>query len=109
MATPTSSNPAPPGSIPGVPLLLTGGTLLTLDAAATVLPETDLLIEDGRIAAVGRGLSAPAGARRLDVSGAIVLPGLVQGHIHLGQTLFRGLAEGRRLLAWLRERIPALP
>ena len=34
-----------------------------------------------------------------------MLPGLVQGHVHLGQTLFRGLAEGRRLLRWLRERI----
>jgi 5-methylthioadenosine/S-adenosylhomocysteine deaminase len=41
----------------------------------------------------------------LDASGALVLPGLVQGHVHLGQTLFRGLAEERRLLAWLRERI----
>jgi 5-methylthioadenosine/S-adenosylhomocysteine deaminase len=35
----------------------------------------------------------------------MVLPGLIQGHVHLGQTLFRGLAEERRLLAWLRERI----
>ncbi len=41
----------------------------------------------------------------LDVSGCLVLPGLIQGHLHLGQTFFRGLGEGRRLLAWLRERI----
>ena len=41
----------------------------------------------------------------LDVSGCLVLPGLVQGHVHLGQTFFRGLAEGRSLLPWLRERI----
>ena len=33
------------------------------------------------------------------------MPGLVQAHIHLCQTLFRGLSEERPLLAWLRERI----
>mgnify|MGYP001588804535 CR=1 FL=1 len=87
------------------PLLISGGTLLTLDERATVLRSTDLLIERGRIAAVGRSLLAPPGARRIDARDQIVLPGLVQGHVHLGQTLFRGLAEGRRLLSWLRERI----
>ncbi len=35
----------------------------------------------------------------------IALPGLVQTHLHLGQTLFRGMAEGRTLLPWLKERI----
>jgi 5-methylthioadenosine/S-adenosylhomocysteine deaminase len=87
------------------PLLLRGGTILTLDSAASVHPGTDLLLENGRIAALGKSLALPAGGRSLDVSDHLVLPGLVQGHIHLGQTLFRGLAEGRPLLAWLRERI----
>ena len=41
----------------------------------------------------------------IGVSNSLVLPGLIQGHLHLGQTFFRGLAEGRRLLPWLRERI----
>ncbi len=92
-------------SSPETPLLLEGGTLLTLDASASVFPATDLLIENGRISAVGRALPAPPGARRLDVRDRIVMPGLVQGHMHLGQTLLRGLAEERRLLAWLRERV----
>jgi len=87
------------------PLLFRGGTILTLDAAAAVYPDTDLVVEDGRIAALGKSLAAPPGARILDVSDQLILPGLVQGHIHLGQTLFRGLAEGRALLPWLRERI----
>lgn len=85
-------------------LLLRGGTILTLDADAAVL-QGDLLVEDGRIRAVGRVPEPPPTARVLDVSGCFVLPGLVQGHLHLGQTFFRGLAENRRLLAWLRERI----
>ncbi|MFP5288741.1 MAG: amidohydrolase family protein [Thermoanaerobaculia bacterium] len=86
------------------PLLLRGGTILTLDAEATVF-QGDLLVEDGRIRAIGRVSEPPPAARVLDVSGCFVLPGLVQGHLHLGQTFFRGLAENRRLLAWLRERI----
>jgi 5-methylthioadenosine/S-adenosylhomocysteine deaminase len=86
------------------PLLLRGGTILTLDAEATVL-QGDVLVEDGRIRAIGRVSEPPPAARVLDVSGCFVLPGLVQGHLHLGQTFFRGLAENRRLLAWLRERI----
>ncbi|HEX3130259.1 MAG TPA: amidohydrolase family protein [Thermoanaerobaculia bacterium] len=89
---------------PAPPLLLRGGTVLTLDPQATVLPGADVLVEGGRIRGVG-SVSPPPGARVLDVSGGLVLPGLIQGHIHLGQTFFRGLAEGRRLLAWLRERI----
>jgi len=90
---------------PSPPLLLRGGTVLTLDPAATVFQGTDLLLRDGRIAWVGPVPEPPPGTRILDVSGGIVLPGLVQGHLHLGQTFFRGLAEERRLLAWLRERI----
>jgi len=86
------------------PLLLRGGTVLTLDTHATVLRGADLLVQDGRIAAIGSP-EPPAGIRVLDVSGCLVLPGLIQGHLHLGQTFFRGLAEERRLLAWLRERI----
>ncbi len=89
----------------GTALLLRGGDLLTLDAAATVIRGGDLLVRDGRIAALGGALEAPPGSRVLDVTGCLVLPGLIQGHVHLGQTFFRGLAEGRRLLAWLRERI----
>ncbi|HVS16537.1 MAG TPA: amidohydrolase family protein [Thermoanaerobaculia bacterium] len=88
---------------PHQPLLLAGATLVTLDAEAGILHQ-DLLLEDGRIAAFGPA-AVPVGTRRLDVAGCLVLPGLIQGHVHLGQTLFRGLAEGRRLMRWLGERI----
>ncbi|MCP4662303.1 MAG: amidohydrolase family protein [bacterium] len=87
------------------PYLLYGGTVLTMDSEATVLDEAEVLLDHGRIVAVGRAVTAPPGTHLLDVQGHLILPGLVQGHVHLGQTIFRGLAEGRRLLAWLRERI----
>ena len=86
-------------------LLLRGGTLLTLDETATILPGSDILIREGRIVAIEAGLPATPGIRVLDASECLVLPGFIQGHVHLGQTFFRGLAEGRRLLPWLRERI----
>ncbi len=55
--------------------------------------------ENGIIASVRRAVPAGSHAR------CIAIPGLVQPHVHLCQTLFRGTAEGRTLLDWLRERI----
>ena len=86
-------------------LLLYGGTVLTMDGRYTVLRDAEVLIQRGRIASVGKTLTLMPGTRLLDVTGHLILPGLIQGHVHLGQTFFRGLGENRRLLRWLRERI----
>ncbi len=67
--------------------------------------EADLLIEGGRIAAIGPRLRRPAGAELIDCRGRAVLPGLVQAHVHLCQVLFRNQADGLPLLDWLRRRI----
>lgn len=92
-------------------LLIHGGTLVCMDAARTVT-RGDLLVTGDAIAAIGDAVPAalqrlPAGTRveRFDASGALVVPGFVHGHLHLCQTLFRGLAEQSDLLLWLRERI----
>ncbi len=90
------------------PLLLYGGHVLTMagaDSGPAVVRQAEVLIDGGRIAAIGRALTVMPGTRLLDVQGQLLIPGLVQGHVHLGQTFFRGLAEGRQLLSWLRERI----
>jgi 5-methylthioadenosine/S-adenosylhomocysteine deaminase len=86
-------------------LWVRGGTLVTMDPQQRVL-EGDILVENGRIVAIG--VIEPervAEAEQLDATGKAVLPGFIQGHVHLGQALLRGLAEGRELLDWLRERI----
>lgn len=82
-----------------------------MDAAATVA-RADLLVVDDRIAALGDAVPAALAAlpggraeRAFDAGGALVLPGFVHGHLHLCQTLFRGLAPQSDLLRWLRERI----
>src|SRR5438552_8949841 len=101
--------PAPPTAAarPSQPasLAIRGATVVTMDPLHTVL-EADVLIDaDGRISALCEpGNSLPA-ERSIDASGQVIVPGLIQAHIHLCQTLFRGLAEDRPLLGWLRERI----
>jgi 5-methylthioadenosine/S-adenosylhomocysteine deaminase len=78
----------------------------TLWAAADAEPVDggSVLVRGGRIAAVGRKL--PDRARTvIDAGGSLVMPGLVQTHAHLCQTLFRGLAEDLPLLPWLRDYI----
>jgi len=83
-------------------ILIKGGTLLTMDAHDLV-HEGDLLIEDGRIARLGeRGMKADI---VIDATDCAVLPGFVQTHIHLCQTLFRGAADDLSLLDWLKKRV----
>jgi cytosine/creatinine deaminase len=66
-------------------LLLRGGRLWGRDD-----PAADILVRGGVIDRIGPGLEAPAGAEVLDVSGRLVLPGLVEAHCHLDKTLFGG-------------------
>ncbi|HLZ47811.1 MAG TPA: amidohydrolase family protein [Candidatus Limnocylindria bacterium] len=76
---------------------ITGGTVLSMrpgDAPAV----RDLFVDGDRIA-------ERAGGETIDATGCYVMPGLVQTHVHLVQTIFRGLAEELSLLEWLRDRI----
>src|SRR6266699_3320589 len=78
-----------------------------MDGSRRVL-DADVLVEDGRIRTVGRSDGRTAGRSKpavIDCEGLVVLPGLVQAHIHLCQTLFRGLADDLSLEAWLAQRI----
>ena len=66
--------------------------------------EGDVWIEDGRIAAVG-DVGDVRAERVIDAGGGYVLPGFIQTHVHLCQTLFRGYADDLALLDWLKQRI----
>jgi len=100
--------------------LIRGGTLLLPDASGRLRGEPgDLLIEGERIVTVGvvelddempgavPGASpTEAGPSTVvDASDCAVLPGLIQSHVHLCQTLFRGAADDLSLLDWLRQRV----
>ncbi len=66
--------------------------------------EGDVSIRDGRIAAIGANLGGDD-ERVVEARGGFILPGLIQTHIHLCQTLFRGYADDLRLMDWLRTRV----
>lgn len=97
--------------------LIRGGALVTCAAPAAgragsdpgePVKRGDLLIDDGRIVAVGKvpeRLLRGGLVRVVDASGCAVTPGLVQAHVHLCQVLFRGNADDLPLLEWLRHRI----
>jgi 5-methylthioadenosine/S-adenosylhomocysteine deaminase len=86
----------------GQSVLIKGGAVVTMDAASTIV-EGDVLVRDGRIAAVG-DVSESADST-VDARGCAVLPGFVQTHVHLCQTLFRGSADDLELIDWLKRRV----
>ncbi|WP_157247135.1 amidohydrolase family protein [Nonomuraea typhae] len=71
--------------------LIRGGHLLTMDPAIGDVPGGDLLIDDAVITSVGETVAAGAD-QVIDATGKIVMPGFVDTHIHLWQTVMRGLA-----------------
>ncbi|MGH3302922.1 MAG: amidohydrolase family protein [Streptosporangiaceae bacterium] len=74
----------------GRPLVLRGGTVLTMDDSHRVLPGADVLVSGDQIVAVGPALPVPAGTVEIDASGGIVMPGMVDTHRHMWQTAMRG-------------------
>lgn len=84
-------------------LLIKNGMVITMNAAREVV-QKDILIDGARIVAMGTGISSVAD-EVIDASGRVVMPGLIQAHTHLTQSLFRGLADDMELLDWLKKRI----
>jgi imidazolonepropionase-like amidohydrolase len=68
--------------IAAAPVLISGATVLT--GTGQRLDGADVLLQDGKVVAVGSGLQAPAGATRVDGTGKWVTPGLIDVHSHLG-------------------------
>jgi 5-methylthioadenosine/S-adenosylhomocysteine deaminase len=64
----------------------------------------DVSIRDGRIVSVAANITDKHD-RVIDAKGGYVLPGFVQTHVHLCQTLFRGFADDLPLMDWLRRRV----
>jgi 5-methylthioadenosine/S-adenosylhomocysteine deaminase len=72
-------------------ILVKGGNIVSMDPAIGDLAGADILVEGDRIAAVAKNIEVE-GADVLDASQMIVLPGLINGHLHTWQTGLRGLA-----------------
>ena len=81
-------------------------TLATMDEGRRELSRTSVYIEDNVIAALGPAESMPAADRVLELSNHVVLPGLVNTHHHMFQSLTRVLAQDSELFDWLRTLYP---
>jgi cytosine/adenosine deaminase-related metal-dependent hydrolase len=88
-----------------VTVVLSNAYVVTMDDTGTEHDGGWILVEDGWIAAVGGGERPPAD-EVVDLDGAVVIPGLVNTHHHLYQTLTRARAQQATLFDWLRELYP---
>ncbi|OZM74107.1 8-oxoguanine deaminase [Amycolatopsis antarctica] len=82
--------------------VLENAAVSTVDAVGTEYARGHVVVDSGRIVAVGEG-AAPSGfsGERVDASGCLITPGLVNTHHHLYQWATRGLAADSTLFQWL--------
>src|SRR3954469_25335937 len=71
-------------------LVIQGAQVVTMDEGLGDFASADILVENGAIKAVGPSLAAPAGAEKIDGAGMIALPGIIDAHTCLWQTVLRG-------------------
>jgi len=108
LSRPLSNRAAAEPAPESVDLLVTGGTVITMDAARRVIEDGAVAVRGDAIVAVGPRAEVEGrfrAARRVDARGRLVLPGLINGHTHAAMTLLRGLANDLTLEDWLRTRI----
>lgn len=92
-------------------IAITNATVMTMNAESRILEGSDIVIDGGRIVALGRGQAAAwlrdkgGDLEIINGSGLVALPGFVQTHLHLCQALFRNLADDLELIDWLKLRI----
>ena len=89
-------------------LVITGGTVVTVDAAGRVIANGAVAIQGEKILAVdGADAVAKAypGAERIDAAGHVIMPGLINTHGHAPMVLYRGLADDLALMDWLQQYI----
>jgi 5-methylthioadenosine/S-adenosylhomocysteine deaminase len=82
-------------------LVILNATVVTGDAAGTVLPDAGVAVDGGSIAHVGT-MDGRSGRTTHDAKGGILIPGLVNAHCHAADSLFRGLVEDLALEPWLQ-------
>ena len=88
-------------------ILITGGTVLTMSEPMEVIENPVIGIKDGKILFVKKVGHFPKYSAKeiLDASGSVIMPGLVNTHIHSPMICFRGLADDLPLMEWLNNHI----
>jgi len=91
-----------------VDLIISGGTVVTMDGSRRVIENGGVAIKGGRIVAVDNTAAIDrnyAAREVVNAAGKVVIPGLINGHTHVPMTLFRGLADDLDLQEWLTKYI----
>ena len=91
-----------------VTLILTGGTVVTMDSSGRVLSPGAVAIDGRDIVAIDTPAAITArfsGRDTIDTSGQVVMPGLINTHTHAPMVLYRGLADDLALMDWLQKYI----
>ena len=88
-------------------ILVTNGTVLTLDAGDTEIINGAVAIAKDTITAVGPAdeFGDWSVSQVIDANGGIIMPGLINSHTHAAMTCFRGLADDLQLMTWLNDHI----
>ena len=86
-------------------ILIRGGDVVTVDAERRVYRGGYVLTRGSRIAAVGPAEQTPtdSAAERIDATGCVVVPGLINTHYHHWYNLFKGLGDGMSILEWMTD------
>ena len=96
------------GALRPVSLVVTGGTVVTMDAAGRVLAPGALAIDGRDIVGIdtpGAIAARFSAADTIDAAGHVVMPGLINTHTHAPMVLYRGLADDLALMEWLQKYI----
>jgi len=91
-----------------VSLVVTNGTVVTLDGGGRVIADGAVAIDGSDIVAVDTADAVQRGFQgrdTIDAAGQVVLPGLINTHTHAPMVLFRGLADDLALMEWLTKYI----
>ena len=81
--------------------LLKNATILTLNREDEILKNADLLFEDDTILKIGKNLPADAETEIRDCTGRLVMPGLVNAHLHSDENMFKGRFDNMPLEVWM--------
>ena len=91
-----------------VDLIISGGTVVTMDAQRRVIEDGAVAVRGSEIVAVGTESEIKAeyeSTKTIDARGSLIMPGLINGHAHAAMSLFRGLADDLSLDDWLHKYI----
>jgi len=90
-----------------IDLLITGGTIITMDPAHRIIENGAIAVQNGEIVRVGTAaeLRGTRAKQTINAAGKVIIPGLINTHTHVPMSLFRGIADDLDLNEWLTKYI----